>query len=1196
MATAALLGAGLATGGALSATAAAAAPSVYSGITKPNSQVEYTPGRYIVTLADNAAATYSGGVTGLAPTQPTKGQRLDSSRKAVESYVDYLKGKQRSVASDVGVKIDYSYTLALNGFSSTLTAAQAAQLAANKGVVSIEKDTLRHVSAEPSTDFLGLSGPEGVWAKAGGIDKAGKGVVLGVLDTGVAPENPSFRGSPLGTTAGDAPYYSAPGVTSFAKSDGNTFTGVCQTGAQFTVNDCSTKIIGARYFVDGFGASKIGTPATGEYLSPRDGDGHGSHTASTAVGNADVPTTIAGQSFGPITGVAPAAKVAVYKVCWEGPDPSVTTDDGCTTSDIVAATDAAVADGVDALNFSIGGSAAQTTVSASDQAFLGAAAAGVFVAAAGGNAGPGPSTLDNASPWYTTVAASTIPSYEGTVVLGNGEKYAGASITVDRSAGVTPLTGSLITATAAALPGAAQANLCVAGTLDPATVAGKIVVCERGVSDRISKSAEVKRAGGIGMVLLNVTPGDVDLDLHSLPSIHLDQPFHDAVLAYAATSGATATFLPTNTTPVVQPVPQVAGFSSRGPVLADGSDIIKPDITAPGVSILAATANAAGGEPTYAFYSGTSMATPHIAGLAVLYFGVHPLATPAEIKSAMMTTAYNTVDVAGKSVTDPFVQGSGHVDPTKYFSPGLLYLNGIGDWLSYIEGAGYDVADPSVHAVDPSDLNLASIGIGSLTGSKTVTRTVTSTQAGTFTATVSGLAGVTTKVEPSTLTFGAAGESKSYSVTFTRTTATLNTFATGALDWTSGTTVAHSTVAVQPVPLVAPAGASGTGVTGSTPITVTPGSTGPVLLTSTGLTKGVLQPDPSGTAVGHSGSGVSGDQLEYTVTVPAGTSFARFDLNSLDDTADLDLLVNLLDANGQPVLGYSSATGSADERVNIKDPEPGTYQVLVDFFSAPATTAFDLTTFAVAPGGASLTLAPSTLEGTQGVEATYTASWTDLEPFSQYLGVIGYAKTGVSTVLEVTTQALPPKPPVNTEPPTISGNPSVGKTLTASPGTWSISGVTFTYQWLSNGAPISGATTATYVVKPADQGAALAVQVTASGAGLPSASATSATVSVRYTTLTTLSLSRTLLFSWQKETAMVMVSSGAPSSPTGSVVVTIDGKVRTTVPLTAAQAGKVSVTLPKLGQGFHVVKIAFLPNSPMFTSSLSNASYAFVLF
>jgi len=1196
-ALAALVGSALVVGTAGPASAAPAggtaqaAATGAAGLGIPQPATQFTPGRYIVTLAHDAAATYSGGVEGYSATKPKQGEQLKPQSKKVQSYSDYLGDQQKQVADSAGVDIDYSYTLALNGFSANLTTAQAAKLAANKNVVGVTPDEIKHVQAVSDTEFLGLSGDSGVWSKIGGVDKAGAGIVVGDIDTGIAPENPSFAGDPLGTTAGSAPYLDGDTIT-YGKADGNTFHGVCQAGEQFTAADCSTKLIGARYYLDGFGADRIGNASTGEYVSPRDGDGHGSHTASTAAGNHGVAASIDGVSYGDISGMAPAAKVSVYKACWSGPDPTVITDDGCATSDLLAAINQAVADGVDVINYSIGGGAATTTVSLTDQAFLGAASAGIFVAAAGGNDGPGASTLDNAAPWETTVAASSIPSYEATATLGNGQAYAGASITVDTTAGATPLTGDLVRGDLVAAPGAdaADALLCGPNTLDPAKVAGKIVFCERGVYDRVAKSAEVLRAGGIGMLLVNKTPSSTDLDEHSVPTIHLDAQFYDAISAYAATDGATVTFTPGNSTGVTPPTPQVAGFSSRGPVEADGSNILKPDITAPGVAIIADGANAEGADPSFLFESGTSMATPHIAGLAALYLGEHPNALPSEVKSAMMTTAYNTVDADGNPVTDPFAQGAGHVDPTKYFSPGLLYLNDTPDWYGYIQGIGYDVG---VDPIDPSDLNLASIAVGALTGPKTVTRTVTSTQAGTFTAKPIDIAGIDAVVSPTTLAFDAAGESKSYTVTFTRTDAPLDAFATGSLDWVSGETVVHSPIAVRPVTIVAPDAATGTGVNGSVDVTVTPGGDGDIPLTTSGLAAGTHQPDAADPSDPNSGSGTAGDEFTYQAQVPDGAQFARFDLNAVDDTSDLDLTVYRLDADGNPVAGWQSATSSADERVDLPNPDAGTYQIVVDVYSG--TTAFDVTTFSVLPGAGDGAFAvnPTTLSGTQGEPVTYTASWSGLTPNTAYLGLVSYGDTGRSTVISVASgEAPPPDAPVNTAPPTISGTPEVGQTLTATPGTWSVDGLTFAYQWQKDGADIAGATDATYRVASADQGARITVVVTASKDPLPSASATSAAVVVKYTSSVKLMLSRSVAFSWQKVTATVKVRSGSPTPPSGEATVTVAGK---TVPVVLDATGTGSVTLPKLSWGIHTVRANYAGNDTI-SGSASRGAVIWIIF
>lgn len=1187
LATAALVVTGL----SFSSVAATAAPTTPGA----NGQTKFSPGRYIVTLADNAVATYDGGVSGLAPTKPTEGDQLNSARTGARKYSRYLESKQADVAASVGAKIDASYTMAFNGFSADLSADQAAKLVANRDVLTITKDEIKHITATPSTEFLGLEGPDGVWAQVGGADQAGDGVVVGVLDTGIAPENPAFAGEPLGTIAGAEPYWSGSNTISYARGDGGTFTGACETGEQFTLDDCSTKIIGARYFVDGFGTENLGntTTGTGEFVSPRDGDGHGSHTASTAAGNVQTAADVAGIDFGTITGVAPAAKIAAYKVCWSGPDPEVTTDDGCTTTDLLAGIDQAVADGVDVINYSIGGGAAETTYSPTDDAFLGAAAAGIFVAASAGNDGPDSSTLDNASPWITTVAASTIPGYEATATLGNGEAFAGASISVDLDANAPAVEGALVLSTAVAAAGAAgaDANLCGPDTLDASLVEpGTIIVCERGKYDRVAKSAEVERVGGIGMILVNVTPGSIDADVHSVPTVHLDAQYYDEVVAYAATPGATASIQTGNSTDYTPPSPQVAGFSSRGPVLADGSDILKPDISAPGVSILAAGPNQENGDPTFEFLSGTSMAAPHIAGLAALYLGERPLASPAEIKSALMTTAYNTLDAEGTDVTDPFLQGAGHADPTRYFEPGLLYLNDVYDWAAYLQSLGYDFG---VEPVAPSDLNLASIAIGSLTAPETVTRTVTATEAGTYTASIQGLEGVEAVVEPSTFTI-AEGESQTFTVTFSRTSATLDSFASGSLTWTSGDTTVRSPIAIQPVTIVAPDDVEGTGISGSVDITVTPGGDGKIPLSTSGLSEGVLAADPTGTETEHSGFGSTGLTVEYEVSVPKGAEFARFDLDAVDDTTDLDLIVYRLNEAGTPVEGWQSATGSADERVDILAPTAGDYLVLVDVYAAVDGTAWDLVTTSVTPKSAErLRLSPRTLVGEQGVDVTYTASWRKLEPSTTYVGLVNYGETGEYTVVQVETgEPVPVGTVANVTAPAITGTPEVGEKLTAKPGEWNPANAKLSYQWQADGSDIPGATKSKYKVREADQGKTITVVVTASKDDFESGSATSEGVVVKLESETSLSLDRGAVTGSQQSTATVTVTSTAKAAG-GEVTILVNGKESATISLNGE--GVATYSLPKRKPGVYEVTAMFAGTSTV-AASKSPAKALWVIF
>lgn len=272
-------------------------------------------GRYIVLLDDAPAATYEGGEAGLTATKPAEGDKLDATTDAVVEYSSHLENLQDEVAAEVGATPDANLTITLNAFTANLTASQAKQLAATNGVSAVVPDEILHPTAVPSTEFLGLEGDNGVWETyAGGPEGAGEGVVVGVIDTGIAPENPSFAGEPLGTTSGATPYLEGNTVV-FNKADGGQFRSDRVTGDQWNLNDYSTKLIAAHYFSAGAAAS--GFDFQWDILSPRDGAGHGSHTASTAAGNYNVETTVSGLDFGPISGVAPAAKIASYKTCYE---------------------------------------------------------------------------------------------------------------------------------------------------------------------------------------------------------------------------------------------------------------------------------------------------------------------------------------------------------------------------------------------------------------------------------------------------------------------------------------------------------------------------------------------------------------------------------------------------------------------------------------------------------------------------------------------------------------------------------------------------------------------------------------------------------------------------------------------------------------------------------------------------------------
>ncbi|HZX03617.1 S8 family serine peptidase, partial [Kribbella sp.] len=495
-------------------------------------------GSYIVQLDDSPVTEYDGDIAGLAATKVLPGAKLLKSAAPVVDYVKHLASERTDVLKAVpGVKKLYDYNYTYAGFSAEMSYDDAVKLAKSSGVKSVEPSEIEHADTVDTPRFLGLSGKGGAWQQAGGVDNAGDGVIIGMIDSGYVPERPSF--APMKTTK---------------QSDAivaKKWKGTCQAGEEAPVT-CNNKVIGARYFDKGIG----NRPIPEEFKSPRDYGGHGTHTASTAAGDYGVDMTVMGRDYGKGSGMAPHARLAIYKALW-----AVDASGGGsgTDADIVAAIDAAVSDGVDVINYSISGSGS-TYVNATGLAFLRAAKAGVFVASSAGNTGPGDATVGKTYPWVTSVANGTHDrDIQTTVTLGNGKSYTGAGI------GSGTPQAPVVLAKDAGLDGANPANLtlCQAGTLDPAKVKGKIVVCDRGVNARADKSLQVKNAGGIGMILLNITPGTLDADLHAVPTVHLDDTKAAEIKAYV---GGTAN--PTATigagTPVRVNAPMVASSSSRG--------------------------------------------------------------------------------------------------------------------------------------------------------------------------------------------------------------------------------------------------------------------------------------------------------------------------------------------------------------------------------------------------------------------------------------------------------------------------------------------------------------------------------------------------------------------------------------------------------------------------------------------------------
>ncbi|KAG2545692.1 hypothetical protein PVAP13_9KG226238 [Panicum virgatum] len=516
--------------------------------------------------------------------------------------------------------------------------------------------------------------------------------------------------------------------------------------------------------------------------------------------------------------MAPRARVATYKVCWVG---------GCFSSDILKAMEVAVTDGVDVLSLSLGGGTADYYRDSIAVGAFSAMEKGIFVSCSAGNAGPGAATLSNGAPWITTVGAGTIdrdfPAY---VALGNGKNYTGVSLYSGKPLPTTPV--PLIYAGNAS--NSSMGQLCMSGSLVPEKVAGKIVLCDRGTNARVQKGFIVKDAGGAGMILANTAANGEELvaDAHILPGSGVGEKAGNAIRDYAMSDPkATASIVFAGTKVGIQPSPVVAAFSSRGPNTVTPS-VLKPDIIAPGVNILAAWSGSVGpsgiaGDSRrvgFNIISGTSMSCPHVSGLAALLRAAHPEWSPAAIRSAMMTTAYTEypngngiLDVATGRPATPLDVGAGHVDPGKAVDPGLVYDIAAADYVDFLCALNYgpmQIATLTKRSADgctanrtyaESALNYPSFAVTFPAGGGTVkhTRTVTNVgQPGTYRVTASAAAGgtpVAVSVEPSTLSFSKAGEKQSYTVSFTAPAKPSGTNGFGRLVWSSDHHVVASPIA-----------------------------------------------------------------------------------------------------------------------------------------------------------------------------------------------------------------------------------------------------------------------------------------------------------------------------------------------------------------------------------------------------------------
>ncbi|XXG76257.1 hypothetical protein AAC387_Pa08g0642 [Persea americana] len=678
----------------------------------------------------------------------------------------------------------YSYKHGISGFAAKLTESQAEIVAGLPDVIAVVPNHLYKISTTRSWDFLGLASHPPSDLLVG--SSSGDGIIIGLMDSGIWPESKSFNDDGMGPIPSH-------------------WQGICETGDFFNSTNCNRKLIGARWYIKGLLAElkkpiNISKP---DYLSARDAIGHGTHTSATTAGSFVANISYKGLGLGLARGGAPGARLAMYKVCWNA------IEGYCSAADVIKAFDDAIHDGVDVLSLSIVSKVPLFfDVDRHDGIAMGsfhAVAKGITVVCAAGNDGPLSQTVSNIAPWIITVAAVTMDrSFPTVITLGNNRTITGqAMFTGHKEIGFAGLVCPLGDGIDAIFD-----SLCQSLSVDTAKMRGKIVLCFGYATDL----SGVKEAGGVGVIVAKDPIESMPSCYDDMPCVQVDYEIGTQILYYIRSSRSPLAKLSPSKTLEGKPLStKVAVFSSRGPSSVAPA-VLKPDIAAPGVNILAAILDGA-----YAFDSGTSMACPHISAIAALLKAMHPSWSPAAIKSALVTTASTTdesngpifTDGAPRKVADPFDYGGGIVNPNRAADPGLIYDMDMTDYIHYLCSMGYNdhaitglTRQPTVcPAKQPSilDVNLPAITVPNLKSTITVTRTATNVGPvnSIYTASIEHPTGVQVTVKPNVLIFNSTAKKRSFTINFSSSHKVMGGYYFGSLSWSDGKRVVRSPISVR---------------------------------------------------------------------------------------------------------------------------------------------------------------------------------------------------------------------------------------------------------------------------------------------------------------------------------------------------------------------------------------------------------------